>query len=467
MPPVSQLSKDQFDVFRDRLGANGFTFEDRPNQVFLARKSGATVNLYNSGKVVVGGSNQSVIEAVFSILKDLGSVETTKLTKQLEPLNLKAARIGTDEVGKGDYFGPLVIAGVLVTPDQEDLLRAVGVRDSKTLSDTTITNLAIEIRKTVGPKKYEEVSISPLKYNLLYQKLRNVNRILGWGHARVIENLLANGNECELAVADQFGDRTYIESALMRRGQKITLLQMHKAERDIAVAAASILARDVFLSRLRRLSESYLLDFPKGATHVVEFGKKLIESHGIGVLQNVAKLHFSTTKEVTGGVIPTVIAEVQATTEVEVLAKEPAQREFDDSRLQLFNLISSFERDLRAFIREKLKETFGPDWWERCVDEQIRGKCDRRRGIELKKGRKVDSVDCLDFEHYWFILTAKKNWDEVFVKFFKDKKRLEARLTILKDIRNPISHSRGEFGPKEIAEAVAAVNYLRQLMREQ
>ena len=466
MPPVSQLSEDQFDAFRDRLGVDGFTFEERPNQVFLARKSGVTVNLYNSGKVVVGGSDRAAIEAVFSILKDLGSAEIKKLTKQLEPLDLKGARIGTDEVGKGDYFGPLVIAGVLASPDQENVLRALGIRDSKTLSDTTITNLAIEIRKTVGPKKYEEVCITPLKYNLLHQKLGNLNRILGWGHARVIENLLANGDKCELAVADQFGDRSYIESALMRRGQKIKLLQMPKAERDIAVASASILARDVFLSRLRRLSESYLLDFPKGATHVVEFGKDLIKSHGIGVLQNVAKLHFSTTKEVAGGVIPTVSTDVQATAEIERLTKDPGQREFEDSRLDLFNVISSFERDLREFISGKLKETFGPGWWDSCVEKQIRGKCDHRREIELKKGRKVEAVDCLDFEHYWFILTAKKNWDEVFVKFFRDKKRLEARLTILRDIRNPVSHSRGEFGPKEIAETVAAVSYLRKLMRE-
>ncbi len=467
MPPVRQLGRDSFEIFRQRLQQEGFNLEDRPNQVFLARKSGVVVNLYNNGKVVLGGSEQSGIDAVFSILEELGSAEITKPLKQLEPLNLTAARIGTDEVGKGDYFGPLVIAGVLVTPDQDEKLRALGVRDSKTLSDTTIINLAIEIRKTMGRKKYEEVCISPLKYNLLHKKLRNVNRILGWGHARVIENLLANGNECELAVADQFGERTYIESALMRRGRKINLMQMPKAERDIAVASASILARDVFLSGLRRLSESYLLDFPKGATHVVEFGKGLVKTHGIGVLQNVAKLHFSTTREITGGITPGVTEDVQATTEVEGLAKEHGQREFEDSRLELFNLISCFESELRGFIRQKLKDRFGPNWWENCVDGQIRGKCERRRETELKKGRKVDPVDCLDFEHYWFIVTAKRNWDEVFVRSLKDKKRLEARLTILKDIRDPVSHARGEFGSKEIAEAVAAVNHLRQLMTEQ
>ena len=362
MPPVRQLGRDLFETFRQRLQQEGFNLEDRPNQVFLARKSGVVVNLYNNGKVVLGGSDQSAIEAVFAILKELGSAEITKFKKELKPLKLNVARIGTDEVGKGDYFGPLVIAGVLVIPEQEDALRALGVRDSKTLSDTTITNIAIEIRKVVGANKYEVVCVSPLKYNLLYQKLRNVNRLLGWGHARVIENLLANGNKCELAVADQFGDRSYIESALMRRGQKLKLLQMPKAERDVAVASASILARDVFLSRLRRLGESYLLDFPKGATHVVEFGKSLVKTHGIGVLQNVAKLHFSTTREVTGGTIPEVTEDVQATTEVEGLAKEHGQRELEDSRLELFNLISGFESEIRGFIRQKLEDQFGPTW---------------------------------------------------------------------------------------------------------
>jgi ribonuclease HIII len=164
MPLVWQLSRDQFDAFRHRLEADAFSFEERPNQVFLARKSSVTVNLYNNGKVVIGGADQNGIEAVFSILRNLGAAEISKPKAELESVDLKVSRIGTDEVGKGDYFGPLVIAGVAVTPDQEDVLRKLGVKDSKALSDTTITNLAIEIRKTVGPKRYEEVSISPLKY---------------------------------------------------------------------------------------------------------------------------------------------------------------------------------------------------------------------------------------------------------------------------------------------------------------
>lgn len=465
MPPVKQLAKENFETFRQFLGLEGFSFEERPNQLFLARKPGAVINLYTSGKVVLGGSDENALKSVLSLLDQLGAIDARKEEMAPPPsIDVTGTRIGTDEVGKGDYFGPLVVAGVLVTPETEAQLKALGVRDSKTLSDTTITNKAIQIRKIVGRKNCEEICISPLRYNLLYQKLRNVNRILGWGHARAIENLLHSDTECDKAIADQFGDQSYIQNALMRKGREIRLVQVPKAERDVAVAAASVLARDTFIRKIREIQEAYLLDFPKGASHVLEFGKNLVRTHGVGVLQNVAKLHFSTTKQVTDGIIPTVKAEVETIADLESVSKEPASRELREARLELFNLIISFEEELRRFVRERLEAAFGPGWWEKCVDEQVRKKCEGRVSTEFKKGRKVDPADCLDFEHYWLILTARENWDHVFAKHFKDKHRLQARLTILKDIRDPVSHARGVFGQKEIAEAVASIYHLRQLM---
>ncbi len=141
------------------------------------------------------------------------------------------------------------MAGVLVTPETEEKLKTLGIRDSKSMSDTNAANTAIRIRQVVGRGNFEEITISPLKYNILYQKMRNLNRILGWAHARAIENLLSNGQGCDKAVADQFGDQRYIEQALMRKGRRIKLIRAPKAERDVAVAAASVLARDVFLRK--------------------------------------------------------------------------------------------------------------------------------------------------------------------------------------------------------------------------
>ena len=128
--------------------------------------------------------------------------------------------------------------------------------------------MAFKIRRVLNKEKYEIVWISPIKYNLLYKKLGNQNRILGWGHARAIENLLSNGRDCKVAIADQFGDQSYIENALMRKGREIELIQVPGAERDLAVATASILARDKFIYKLREMGESYGLVFPKGSSKI-------------------------------------------------------------------------------------------------------------------------------------------------------------------------------------------------------
>ncbi|UCE17925.1 MAG: bifunctional methylenetetrahydrofolate dehydrogenase/methenyltetrahydrofolate cyclohydrolase FolD [Gemmatimonadota bacterium] len=202
--------------------------------------------------------------------------------------------IGTDEAGKGDYFGPLVVAGVYVNRETEAKLRLLNIRDSKRVSDTRVKSLATEIKK-ICP--WNVVAIGPEKYNTLYEKMKNLNRILAWGHARAIENLLGKVS-CARALSDQFGDERFILDALLKRGKEIKLEQKTKAEDDIAVAAASLLARAEFLSRLEKLSSKWGIAFPKGATKVVEDGKKCVKKHGPNVLSKVAKVHFKTTRNI-------------------------------------------------------------------------------------------------------------------------------------------------------------------------
>ncbi len=304
--PTLRIASTDFQKFRDYLAREGFVFEDRLYQEFLARRTGVAVNLYSNGKVVIGGNDQVLIGSLREFVMSLGGEEVVKETRILEPLEIPFPHIGTDEVGKGDYFGPLVVAGTLVLVEKVESLRLLGVKDSKTLSDNTIRNIASQIRILLGQHRYEEISISPLEYNILYGKMQNVNKILGWAHASVIENLLAHGEDCKLALADQFGDPAYIQESLMNRGKSIELKQTHKAERDLAVAAASILARGRFLHDRERMCKDYNIVFPKGATDVVAFGKKFVEEHGISALQHVAKLHFSTTMQITSGVVPSI-----------------------------------------------------------------------------------------------------------------------------------------------------------------
>lgn len=214
---------------------------------------------------------------------------------QSELFSAEKGHIGTDESGKGDYFGPLVVAGVFILDEQQKVLAELGVKDSKRLSDNRVREFADLIKRGY---KHSLVVIGPEKYNELYSKLRNLNRILAWAHSRAIENLLEEVH-CTLAVTDQFGDKVYVLNALMKRGRNIELIQRPKAEEDLAVAAASILARAEFLKRLYFLSQDIGINLPKGSPpFVVETGIELAKAHGVQVLDKVAKKHFKITKRI-------------------------------------------------------------------------------------------------------------------------------------------------------------------------
>ena len=209
--------------------------------------------------------------------------------------------IGTDESGKGDYFGPMVIAGVLVDQSIRPKLEALGIKDSKLLSDVRCRELATQIRE-ICQGKYKEVEILPERYNKLYEDFqkekKNLNNLLAWGHARAIEDLLRKV-VCIHAVADQFGDEHYIRSRLMEKGKQLRLIQLPKGERYLAVAAASILSRDRFLFHLEKLSLDYGLVLPKGASEkVIVAGKQIVEGKGADELRKVAKLHHRTTTKI-------------------------------------------------------------------------------------------------------------------------------------------------------------------------
>ena len=204
-------------------------------------------------------------------------------------------RIGIDESGKGDYFGPLVIAAVFVDATTQNELTLMQVRDSKKISDGRILDMTHDIR-TICP--HSIIVIGPQRYNELYAKIRNLNRLLAWGHAKALETLLDRVS-CERAIADQFGDERLILNALQEKGRTIVLEQRHKAESDLAVAAASILARAEFLQRLKRLSDEIGTTLPKGASPAVELaGRMIVKKHGEERLGSVAKLHFKTTQAV-------------------------------------------------------------------------------------------------------------------------------------------------------------------------
>ncbi len=217
---------------------------------------------------------------------------------------MNQGRIGTDEAGKGDYFGPLVVAACWADDETEEMLRAQGVKDSKRVSDPVCQRLAKEIA-CLCP--HEIIRIFPEKYNSLISEMNNLNHLLAWAHARAIESLLQqletrcpSGKGPSEIVADQFGDAAYLKNALMKRGRAVHLHQQHRAEEHTVVAAASLLARAAFLQGLERLSRECGHTLPKGATHVLPAARALYAKGGLPLLSTVAKIHFKTTKQILG-----------------------------------------------------------------------------------------------------------------------------------------------------------------------
>ena len=292
------LTRDQASKLRTLLAESGFQFSAKQYTLFFAQKNNLSVAVYEKGpKVLVQGKGVEEFVQFELEPKILGEAklgyEEVHSPEMFEP------HFGVDESGKGDFFGPLVVAGVYVDRGIARKLIDAGVQDSKRIgSDARIRALAETIRKSTAGL-IETVLIGPERYNELYQKFGNLNKLLGWGHARVIENLLARKPDCPRALSDQFADARVIEQSLLQHGRKIDIEQRTKAESDIAVAAASILAREAFINWLERRGKELGLRLERGVSaNVKEAAKKLVEMKGPQVLQGLAKVHFRTAHEI-------------------------------------------------------------------------------------------------------------------------------------------------------------------------
>src|SRR3954468_6380948 len=248
------LTTEQAAKLRALLKELSYEFAARPYTLFFAQKNKLSVAVYEKGpKILLQGKGLEEFVQFELEPKILGEAkfgyEEVHSPEMFEP------HFGIDESGKGDFFGPLVIAGVYVDRGIARQLIDAGVQDSKRIgSDARIRALADTIRKTTLGLT-NKVLIGPAKYNELYRDFGNLNSLLGWGHARVIENLLQKKPDCSRALSDQFADARVIERSLLAHGQKIQIQQRPKAESDIAVAAASILAREAFIDWLEARSK--------------------------------------------------------------------------------------------------------------------------------------------------------------------------------------------------------------------
>ncbi len=302
MPPLhsytAPLTSEQATKLRELLDELGFEFSPKPYTIFFAQKEKLSVAVYEKGpKVLLQGKGLEDFVTFELEPKILGEAklgyEEVHAPEMFEP------HFGIDESGKGDFFGPLVIAGVYTEREIARQFLDGGIQDSKRIgSDAKIHELAEMIRETPGVA-FETILIGPERYNDLYEKFGNLNNLLGWGHARVIENLLEKKPDCLRALSDKFADERVIRKALLQRGQAIELEQRTKAESDLAVAAASILAREAFIDWLERNGKRAGLKLGRGVSAPIkETARKIVAQGGPEALRKFAKVHFRTAHEI-------------------------------------------------------------------------------------------------------------------------------------------------------------------------
>jgi len=287
---VAQIPKELIEKFKNDLIEQGFDLKTGPYLIFHAAKRGVQVHLYESLKLTVMGKEKDDFILYYLEPEILKSLSYSHPHHEAD----RSAHMGSDEAGKGDYFGPLCVVCVSCTCENIEQLIKLDVQDSKNLSDDKVHLLAEKLKKQIY---HELVILYPKTYNELYLKFKNLNRMLAWAHTTAISNLYARVPQ-PFVIVDQFAKDQPVKRSLRKSLPTLEVIEKTKAEADLVVAAASILARDAFLTGLKKLSEKADFELPKGASSlVVKAARQLVNRSGKEILNSVAKTHFKTTLE--------------------------------------------------------------------------------------------------------------------------------------------------------------------------
>jgi ribonuclease HIII len=278
-----------------RLVEQRFEIRTAPYALYSARGEGVVATHYSSGKFVVQGAHpESFIETYLGLAAPSPSAAVKpRACDPFAPTGSDVTTIGSDESGKGDYFGPLIVAAVRVTPELSKKLEGGEVRDCKLMNDDSVLRVGAALRANVP---HAIARLDPLAYNAEHARVGNLNPMLAALHAQAVRELLVGAEPGARVVIDQFGNESLLRKALA--GADIQLEQRHRGEEELAVAAASVIAREQFLAALRELSEAHALDLAKGAGHPVDAAaRRFVQLHGFEKLGAVAKLHFKNTQK--------------------------------------------------------------------------------------------------------------------------------------------------------------------------
>ena len=273
-----------------QIEGSGCQMRPASHAFFSAKGAGVVATFYHSGKLVVQGEDPESFAARFVTLAP------TPTTTASNSAPITRTLIGSDESGKGDYFGPLVVAAVRLDSAMQAKLAGGPVRDCKLMSDESVLRVGAALRTQIP---FSVQRLDPPEYNALHAKERNLNPMLGALHARAIGALAEPGMR---VVVDQFADERLMKRLVAPLG--VELEQRFRGEEELAVAAASVIAREEFLRALAEASQEWALDLAKGAGPPTDrAARRFVELHGREALGNVAKLHFRTTEKLFGASI--------------------------------------------------------------------------------------------------------------------------------------------------------------------
>ena len=275
-----------------------------PYAIFQADTGDTIVTLYESGKAMFQGVSADIEAGMWeSIGKDKENIdyfidrEEVKEKKEETTIPIDISSVGSDEVGTGDYYGPIVVTASYVNKDDIPFLTELGVKDSKKLSDEQILKIVPKIIKKI---KYKTIMLSNKEYNKNYGKDMNMNKIKAVLHNKVLTEMVKD-NEYDYIVVDQFEPESSYYKHLSEVPSPLKgITFITKAEdKCLSVACSSLISRYIFVKEIDKLGDKYGIFLPKGANYYVEdVGIKLVEKYGVNVLKEVAKLNFSNTDRI-------------------------------------------------------------------------------------------------------------------------------------------------------------------------
>lgn len=271
-----------------------------PYVVFQAQDGDTVITLYESGKVMFQGQSADIDANMWLEIEDVQKQDKVKITKE-EKKYYNCSSIGSDEVGTGDYFGPIVVTSCFVDKKDIQFLESLGIKDSKKMDDSKILKIAPEIIKKI---KYKSMIMTNKEYNEKYSSSYNINKIKAIMHNKVLWRMVHEENvSYDYIIVDEFArEQRYYEYLSGNPEIQKNITFMTKAEdKNLAVACASVISRYIFIKEFDKLCDNIHIPLVKGAgPDVDKIGKEVVETYGKDKLKEIAKYNFKNTERILG-----------------------------------------------------------------------------------------------------------------------------------------------------------------------